>query len=85
MPLSEEQKQNIIQVLREKGALQPCEACNKRNFTLVDEVTQIRIAPGPNIIGGPSIPAIASVCNNCGNIRFHALGALNLLEYGSRK
>jgi hypothetical protein len=30
-------------------------------------------------LGGPSVPAVAIVCQNCGFISQHALGTLNLL------
>lgn len=84
MPLSPEQRQQIANALQERGANRACEACGNGEFAVADEIAQLRIAPMPNMIGGPTIPAAAVVCRRCGNVRFHALGLLNLLALGRR-
>jgi len=32
------------------------------------------------VVGGPVVPVLIVICNNCGAITFHSLGALGFLE-----
>lgn len=58
-----------------------CPLCGNSQFSLADAYIRNDLQGDlRNIsIGGPSIPAIAIICNNCGFISQHALGALDLL------
>jgi predicted nucleic-acid-binding Zn-ribbon protein len=81
--MSSEEKQKIIDILSKKGANRPCPRCNEKNFTLLDGYfnQSIQQMLTPNlIIGGPSVPSIVVVCNNCGYMSQHALGVLGLLS-----
>lgn len=84
MPLSQEQKDSIIQALQARNAAPPCEICGQGPLSLVEEIAQVRLAPAGNMLGGPTLPAAALVCTRCGNVRFHALGALGLMPLGQR-
>lgn len=79
--ISADQNKKVIDALDRVGANLPCPRCGKRNFALVDGYFNHPIQTSLNglVIGGPSVPSVVVVCNNCGFISQHALGALNLL------
>lgn len=83
MPMTPEKKQEIINILQQKGAVLPCPRCNNNNFTLLDgyfnQVIQQELNLNTVIIGGPSVPSVAVACNRCGYISQHALGVLGLM------
>lgn len=80
-PMSQEEKNNIVRILQEKGAVMPCPRCGKSQFTLADGYLNNSLQQDLNAItiGGPSIPSVAVVCTNCGYISQHAIGVLGLL------
>ncbi|MDP3110785.1 MAG: hypothetical protein Q8M71_01630 [Thermodesulfovibrionales bacterium] len=76
------ERAKVAEVLETKKALLPCHRCGHPKFSLLDEFANIMIQKeisGSLVIGGPSIPAALVVCDNCGAITFHAIGALGLL------
>lgn len=79
--MSQEEKNNIVRILQEKGAVMPCPRCGKNQFTLADGYLNNSLQQDLNgiTIGGPSIPSVAVVCTNCGYISQHAIGVLGLL------
>lgn len=84
MPLKPEQHQLIVDVLRGRSALKPCEACGKSKFTLLEDTAQVPISPSPGTYTSLAVPSAVVVCDHCGHIRFHALGLLGLGELGDR-
>jgi ribosomal protein S27AE len=80
--LTPEQKQKIIEVLNRKNVKLPCPRCGNNNFILADGYFNhpIQIDFTNFTFGGPSIPAVATFCSNCGFISEHALGVLNQLN-----
>lgn len=77
-------KQEIAQKLNEKGAASSCHRCGSKSFSILDGYSKYTIQENiddlPNtVVGGPSVPVILIVCNNCGAITPHAMGALGLL------
>ena len=75
-------KDNIITILTEKGAVKPCHRCGRNKFELLDGYRRIALQDdfqGGFVIGGPSVPAVCVACSNCGAVTSHALGALGLL------
>lgn len=80
--MSSEEKQKIVDILSKKGANQPCPRCNEKTFTLLDgyfnQSIQQTLTAG-FIMGGPSVPSIVVVCNNCGYMSQHALGVLGIM------
>ncbi len=86
--MTQEEKEKIIKVLEEKFAKNPCPRCTNQQFSLVDGYFNQAIQQDIKnvlIVGGPSIPAVVVVCNRCGFISQHALGALGLLPQGEEK
>ena len=80
--MNKKKKEEIIELLTEKGAMLPCPRCSNTSFVLIDgylnRFLQEEVSSGRSI-GGPSLPSVATVCDKCGFISQHALGALNLL------
>ncbi len=84
MPLPSNFKDQVLQKLKEKGAAPSCEVCHQNNWAVVDQAIA---APITDLSGGlripqPQIPCAGLICNNCGNLRLFALGALGI-EIGS--
>lgn len=79
--LSEQQKEKIRTVLRDRGAILDCPRCHNSKFVISDGyfVQTIQIELAGTVIGGPAIPSIAAICKHCGFISQHALGPLGLL------
>lgn len=79
--LTPQQKEKIATALRSRNAILDCPRCHCPNFTISDGyfVQSIQTEIIGTVIGGPSIPSIALICNRCGFISQHALGALRLL------
>lgn len=82
-----EEKEKIIKTLENKLAKLPCPRCNNQQFSLVDGYFSQPIQEnlGGIVLGGPSIPSVVVVCNKCGFISQHALGALGLLPLQSEE
>jgi len=83
MKISQDVKNEIAKKLNEKGAVLPCQRCGKQNFSLLDGFVNLPLSQeisGNVIIGGPSVPCAVIACNNCGNLSYHALGAIGMLN-----
>ena len=69
--LSQEQKNKIIDVLTELGAVQGCPRCGNDSFYLYDYIfnpkSKLRLADFPE---EPKIPSIVVICERCGFISF---------------
>ena len=80
--LTEKEKQDIINILTQRIPNITCPMCQNRNFVIADGYFNQPITVNLNstVIGGPSIPSIGIVCDNCGFISQHALGVLGLLN-----
>lgn len=81
-------KNEIIRILKERGAVNPCHRCGATEFSVLDGYSMITIQKNLKkgiVIGGPAVPVISIACSNCGAITFHALGALELLPQKNEK
>lgn len=75
-------REKIARKLSEKGATRPCHRCGQNAFTVLEGFTNIQLQDDFSAgitFGGPSVPVAHIVCNNCGAITPHALGALDML------
>jgi hypothetical protein len=81
MPLPSNYRDQLILALQQRKAKTTCEVCEQNNWAIVDQAIGLPITDlsGNVIIPSPQIPAACLICNNCGNIRLFALGALGLL------
>jgi len=61
--------QNAIKHLQEKWGNKACPMCGQNNWTVSDNLFELREFQGGNIIlgSGPIIPVFPVTCNNCGN------------------
>jgi len=80
--LSSDQKNKIVAALEARGATQPCPRCLHKGFIIADGyvVNQMQFDLAIFNMGGPSIPAVVTVCEKCGFIAQHALGVLGLMQ-----
>lgn len=70
-------RQLLAKKLAEKNINANCSSCGKNNWAVMEEASII--SQWTNMIPAPGIPAAVMICNNCGFIRSHALGALGML------
>jgi ribosomal protein S27AE len=79
--MKQEEKDKIIKALEERLAKLPCPRCGNQQFSLADGYFSQPLQEnlGGIVLGGPAIPSVVVVCNKCGFISQHALGALGLL------
>ena len=79
--MDEEKRKQIAKALTDRGVTMPCPRCGNNSFSVVDgyfnHSLQSEISGGLSI-GGPSIPAAVTACNQCGFMAQHALGVLGL-------
>ena len=78
----EEFRQLVLARLQERGVNVTCELCKTNDWIIFDSPLAVIIAdPGGGIsLPVPQIPAAGLICKNCGNVRLHALGALDLID-----
>lgn len=78
---TEDQKKKLLSTLEGRGVKLPCPRCGNNRFTLIDGYLNhpLQLELSGMVIGGPSIPSVGVVCENCGYLSQHALGVLGLL------
>lgn len=61
--------QKAIKHLQEKWGSKPCPMCGHNNWSVSDNLFELREFQGGNIVlgAGPIIPVFPVTCNNCGN------------------
>lgn len=79
MSLTTSQKETIVKTLKSKSGL-ACPMCQNKQWTIGDEIVSVNPVSlsGSTVMGGPFIPMVQVVCNNCGFISHHALGLLGV-------
>ncbi|OOF78856.1 hypothetical protein BKG96_04775 [Rodentibacter caecimuris] len=75
----------IEERLKKAGATRSCHRCGNNNFVILDGYSSILLQQdlsniGGITIGGPAVPIVYVVCDKCGAITSHAIGALGLLD-----
>ena len=72
----------ILKSLMERRATVPCSRCGGNRFELQPTYTTLPLVPDFRMASsyGGHIPCAIIICNNCGNINLHSLGALGLLQ-----
>ena len=80
MPLPDNYKDLVLKKLKERRTTPQCEICNENNWAVVDQAVSIPVSDlsGNFRIPQPQIPCAGLICNNCGNLRLFALGALGI-------
>lgn len=81
--IKQEEKQRIILELNKRfnSSGIKCPMCGNNHFIIGDGYFNSFMQDDFRSLnlGGPSIPSIPVICNNCGFISMHALGILGLL------
>jgi ribosomal protein S27AE len=79
--LTKEQKEAIVEVLKQRGSVLPCPRCGNGEFTLLPGYLNhsVQTELTGMIIGGPSVPTAVVACSRCGFLSQHALGVLGLM------
>jgi rubredoxin len=79
--LNNEQKKRIAETLQERKQNLTCPMCQNKNFIMADGYfnNNMQTDFGSISIGGPAIPTIGIICDNCGFVSQHAIGVLGLL------
>lgn len=86
MPFTHDQKDRVISAVSAKApTLGACPVCAHPEWTLADGFIFLAIQEpsGPVVLGGPSMPCVALVCNNCGNtvlLNVMTLGLRDMLD-----
>lgn len=80
--LSEELKEKITEVLKNRNAFSPCPRCGKTEFIFADGLFTNILQNNLNAprLYGRALPSAIIVCKNCGFISEHAIGVLGLLD-----
>ncbi len=87
--LSKDRKREISNKINEKLSANNisirCPMCRNDKFVLADSYIRTDLQDDMTVtsFGGPSIPTIAIICNNCGFMSLHSLGILGLLPDGN--
>jgi hypothetical protein len=80
--MNQDERNRIIQSLKEKGVVLGCPRCSNTDFFLADgyfnHFFQEQLSPG-TVLDGTAIPTVAVICNRCGFMSYHAAGVLGLL------
>jgi hypothetical protein len=78
MALTTKQKETISDKLKKINA--SCPICSKQNWTFGDEIVSANSVSlgGSMSLGGPFIPMVQIVCNNCGFVSHHAVALLGI-------
>lgn len=93
MPFDKNTTNDFIQhfesKLLDKGILSPphCPLCSQTQWTVAPGyvLSPIQEQLGGLVIGGPTIPTIPIICDNCGFVASIALGPLGLLPKAQAK
>ena len=75
-------EEKIRHELTVRGAMRSCPRCGQSSFFIAQNFQMMPVQSaigGPLVLGGNSIPTAIVVCNNCGYLSQHAIGALGLL------
>lgn len=73
--------QSVIRELTQRGATKPCARCGGKQFSVEQGFVAMPVQTTFKSfsLGGLTIPAVVVVCNQCGAITLHSLGALGML------
>lgn len=79
--LDNAQKKKLGDELQKRKHNLTCPMCQNKNFIMAEGYFNNSMQGDLEgvSLGGPSIPTIAIICNNCGFVSQHALGVLGFL------
>lgn len=80
--MTEDKRKRIVEALAQRMSQLCCPMCGSTSFSLLDgfnieiiqeEITKIQL-------DGRTLPSVTFVCERCGFISHHAIGALGLMD-----
>jgi hypothetical protein len=79
---SDEVKKEIASRLNARRVVPKCPMCGTTNFAIGDGYLAypLQLTLTDLRLNGPTLPAVAIICTNCGFISQHALGVLGFLD-----
>jgi len=79
--MDQQEKEKIIKALQDRFVNHGCPRCGNQSFSLFEGYVNHPLQEKLKnmVLGGPTIPAVVTVCTRCGFLSEHALGALGLL------
>jgi hypothetical protein len=82
MPLDATQQQKLNTWMQGKGVRNNCPACGTRNWVGGEIINAPILVPGGGIAigGGPSIPMIQVICDNCAYVMLFAAVPIGLVS-----
>jgi hypothetical protein len=84
MPLTDAQRDQAAKHLR-RHLRNPCSVCGIHKFTIVDLVNTLPFDNnGAIVLGGPSIPTLLVVCDNCFHLLSFAAVPMGLVPSDSK-
>ena len=80
MSLTERQRQTVLSGLQKKQVRPQCPMCGQNKWTLAEDlvIATAFTLGGGMALGGPHVPMCQLICNNCGFVSHHAVGALGI-------
>lgn len=80
--MTQEEREKIFKALETRQVRAICPICKIGRLTLVNGYFKKVLSDDYKspVIGGRYLPSIILICNNCGFVSQHALGALGLLH-----
>lgn len=80
MPIDQEQLGKLQAWVNSKGVNPACPACGHRQWTVGDIIAAPVFAEGGFNIGGPTVPMVQVICNNCAYVRLFAAVPAGLVK-----
>lgn len=80
MSLTTEQINKFNEHMNSKRINPSCNACGQKQWTLGDIISSPIFSGGGISIGGPSIPMVQLICQNCYHVMLFAAAPLELLK-----
>ena len=79
MALTDKQKKTIHKNLEQKSR-GICPICGQNAWSIQDEIVSTTTASigGGMAVGGPFVPMVQVICNNCGFVAHHAIATLGI-------
>ena len=74
--------EKIVEKLQEKIKNPHCPMCGHRKFAMIDSLIKHTLQRGDDSysISGRYVPCAVTICQNCGFVAEHAIGALGLIK-----
>ena len=80
MSLSSDQLEKLQKWMNNKGLNPTCPVCNENKWSTGDVISAPVFDKGGFQIGGPTVPMVQLICNNCAYVRLFAAVPIGLVD-----